>query len=76
VTSKLIDLVPVQFAEVTFSVAIDLVFMDLVRFDPLLRPYTDEEGMDRIRSLIRIQRAASLLPMHNPALPVIAGSGG
>jgi len=76
VTSKLIGLVPVQFAEVTFSVAIDLVFLDLVRFDPQMRPHTDIEGMDHIRSLIRMQRAASLLPMNNPVLPVIAGAIG
>jgi hypothetical protein len=76
VTSKLIGLVPVQFAEVTFSVAVGLVFLDLVRFDPLLRPYADNEGMDHMRALIRTQRAASLLPMHNPVMPVIVGTIG
>jgi hypothetical protein len=66
---------PVQFAEVNVHVAADLVFLDLVRFDTNMRMITDMDEMGRVRALIRLQRALSLLLVQVPSTPVMVGGG-
>ena len=72
-TGELSELAPVEFAEVDFNVAADLVFLDLVRFDKHLHPFSGDAALARMYELIRLQRAASLLLVKVPAAPVLAG---
>ena len=73
VTEALEELLPLQFTDVDFNVASDLVYLDLVRFDAQLRPLSQPDEVERMHALARIQRAASLILVQVPPLPAIEG---
>ena len=73
VTEALEELLPLQFTEVDFNVAVDLVYLDLVRFDAQLRRLGQPEEVERMDAQVRLQRAASLILVRVPPIPAIEG---
>jgi hypothetical protein len=69
----LADLPPLQFSEVNSSIAADLVFLDLMGVDAQLQPFSEPDDLQRVKSLIRLQLAASLLFVEVPSISAVEG---
>jgi len=69
----LADLAPLQFIDVDSSIAVDLVYLDLVGVDKQLHPFSQPDDLQRVKMLIRLQLSASLLLVQAPAISAVEG---
>ena len=69
----LADLPPLQFLDVNATIAADLVFLDLVRLDAQMHPFTQPEDQKRVDGLLRLQLAVSLLLVQVPSISAVEG---
>jgi hypothetical protein len=67
---KLSNLSPQMAGEVNFTIACDLAFLDLARFDRAMRPLQGATGEAAMQRLFRTQRAAALALVKMPTVPI------
>jgi hypothetical protein len=67
-TTALLGLKPLPGTAIDFSLAADIVFLELVRLDNKLSAIIDPAGVERVDQLIRYQSAVSLMMVDIPRL--------
>jgi hypothetical protein len=66
---------PLPFADINFSIAADLVFLELVRLDDNLTAISDPEELECVAQLIRYQSAVSFMMVEVPQEQLLMATG-